>query len=69
MFEKLLLAPIITHLKLGGSLNRNCIVDVPDPFPAPYKRKAVWLRSTNIMAHTKVFSIKHYKNLVQKRIS
>ena len=61
MLEKLLLAPSITHLKLGGILNRSCIVDVPNPFSAPYKRKAVWLRATNIKAHTKVFSIKHYK--------
>ena len=27
------------------------------------------LRKPDIMAHTKIFSIKHYKNLVQKRIS
>ena len=39
-FMKLLLTPIITHPRLGGSLNRNCIVDVPDPFfPHPCKRK------------------------------
>ena len=27
------------------------------------------LREPDIMAHTKIFSIKHYKNLVQKHIS
>ena len=31
-FKKLLLTPIITHPRLGGSRNRNCIVDVTDPF-------------------------------------
>ena len=50
-FKKLLLTPIIipiiTHPRLGGSLNRNYIVDIPDPFPAPIqKKKRVGLRET-----------------------
>ena len=38
-FKKLLLTPIITHPRLGGSLNRNCIVHVPDPFSRPHVKE------------------------------
>ena len=44
---KVVVTAIVTQPKMGGSLNRNCIADVPDPFfPPPYK-KAVWLCETN----------------------
>ena len=37
-FKKLVLTPI-THPRMGGSLNRNCIVDVPDPFSRPHTKE------------------------------
>ena len=58
-FKKLLLTPIITHPRLGGSLNRNCIVHVPDPFfPPPYKRKK-WSGYARLRIHlyTKCFIV------------
>jgi len=41
---KKLLPPFITHCRLSENLNSNCIINVPNLFPAPtQKRKAIWL--------------------------
>ena len=65
-FKKLLLTPMITRPRLGGSLNRNCIVDVPDPFfPHPCKRKKqsgyvrLWYsrNSVNVLEFSHVFCL------------
>ena len=64
---------VVTELYLSTIPNtQDCTLQMPKTYCYGLNSSSkMWpdLRKPDIMAHTKILSIKHYKNLVQKCIS